>query len=506
MPDIEPDFSTFDATYQAGTPQLVWQTHIADLETPVSAFMKLASDQPYGFLLESVEDGDHRGRHSIIGTAPDLVFEVRDGQAYQISKHHQQTTEEKILASSPLEALREVLAKSTLSIPDTLPPMAAGLFGYLAYDMVREMEAIPDRNPDMLSLADCVLVRPTLIAVFDNLNNTLTLVVPIRPSGGNSTTARAAYDAATLQIEQAVVALKKPVPDLASDLTPDSAPDTTQIQSNMSRDAYCKMVTRARDYIEAGDIFQTVVSQRFSRPFAAHPFMLYRSLRRINPSPFLFFLNFPDFAMVGSSPEVLVGVKGREINIRPLAGTRRRGLTPDEDTKISAELLADEKERAEHLMLLDLGRNDAGRVSTIGSVKVDMSFGVQKTSHLIHILSNVLGTLAPQYDVIDALTAGFPAGTVTGAPKIRAMEIIDELEPVRRGPYAGCVGYFSAGGNMDSCITLRTGIIKDGTLYVQAGAGIVYDSIPESEYDETINKAAALFRAAEDALKIPETT
>ncbi len=334
-----------------------------------------------------------------------------------------------------------------------------------------------------------------MVAVFDTVTNSLIMVTPVRPS--DTLSAQDAYAQAQARIEAARAALEAPLVDQS--IAPDAA--FTPPSSNMNQAAYHDMVSRAKEYIKAGDIFQVVLSQRFETPFPLPPFELYRSLRRINPSPYLFFLNFDDFSVIGSSPEVLVGVADKTVNIRPIAGTRRRGATLAQDKEIGAELLSDEKELAEHLMLLDLGRNDVGRVSKIGTVQVNESFSLQKTSHLIHIFSDLTGTLEDGFDNIDALAAGFPAGTVSGAPKVRAMEIIDELEPQKRGIYSGCVGYFSAGGDMDTCIVLRTGIIKDDVLYVQAGGGVVYDSTEEGEYNETVNKAMALFRAAEDAFE-----
>ncbi len=495
MTPAHPERDAFNAAYESGTPQLVWSELIADLETPVAAYLKLAQGEPYSFLLESVEDGDIRGRYSLIGLAPDVLFRVSDGKP----EINRQALEEQDsfapMTGAPLDALRTVLAESRLDVPEKLAPMSAGVFGYMAYDMVRHMEELPNSNPDVMQVPDCLFMRPTLIAVFDSVTDNISLVTAVRPDG---TSVDEAYQSALERLEAAEDKLRTTLPD-ASIVSPNefNAP-----QSNMSQQAYFEMVEKGKQYIEAGDVFQVVLSQRFNIDFDLPPFDLYRSLRRVNPSPYLFFLNMRDFAVVGSSPEVLVGVKDREVNIRPIAGTRRRGETLAEDEAISAELLSDEKERAEHLMLLDLGRNDVGRVSEIGSVKVNTAFGLQKTSHLIHIVSDVTGTLRDELDEIDALVAGFPAGTVSGAPKIRAMEIIDELEPERRGIYSGCVGYFSANGDMDTCIALRTAIVKDKKLYVQAGGGVVYDSTPQNEYDETVNKAAALFRAAEIALQL----
>lgn len=490
-----PDRDAFRTAYQAGTPQLVWSELIADLETPVAAFMKLTEGEPYSFLLESVEDGDIRGRYSMIGLAPDMLFRVTEGQPELNRNALDDLDSYQPMDGAPLDALRAVLAESRLDIPETLAPMSAGVFGYMAYDMVRHMEDLPNTNPDVMGVPDCLFMRPTLMAVFDSVTDTIRFVTPVRP---NAQDADAAYDAALQRLEAAEDRLHAALP-VAPLVVPN---EMAAPQSNMPQQAYFDMVDKGKAYIEAGDIFQVVLSQRFAIDFDLPPFDLYRALRRVNPSPYLFFLNMRDFAVVGSSPEVLVGVHDRKVNIRPIAGTRKRGATLAEDAEISADLLSDEKERAEHLMLLDLGRNDVGRVSEIGSVSVNTAFGLQKTSHLIHIVSDVTGTLRQDLDEIDALVAGFPAGTVSGAPKIRAMEIIDELETDRRGIYSGCVGYFSANGDMDTCIALRTAVVKDGKLYAQAGGGVVYDSTPQYEYDETVNKAAALFRAAEVALDL----
>ncbi len=494
MDELTPSLDRFTSHYQAGRSQVVWIDLISDLETPVASYLKLAATAPNSFLLESVEDGDIKGRYSVIGLDPDLIFRVRDGKT-SICRNIESSVYD-ASDDQPLEALRKVLAESAIELDANIPSMSAGIFGYLSYDMVKQMENLPDSNPRALDVPDCLLIRPTLIAVFDTVTDTLKLVTPVRPT--SNIDAETAYGEARTRLLEACLRLDTPV---ARETAVMNAGEL-DISSNMSQEDYFAIVDRARDYISAGDIFQVVLSQRFQAPFPLPPFDLYRALRRVNPSPYLFFLNFEGFAVVGSSPEVLVGVQDRIVNIRPIAGTRRRGETPEDDQRIGAELLADEKERAEHLMLLDLGRNDVGRVSELGSVKVNQAFGLQKTSHLIHIVSDVTGTLRQDLDVINALEAGFPAGTVSGAPKIRAMEIIDELEVDKRGIYAGCVGYFSAGGDMDSCIALRTAIVKDDMLYVQAGGGVVFDSTPQYEYDETVNKAKALFRAAEEAFAI----
>ena len=395
----------------------------------------------------------------------------------------------------PLKALRTLIAESRIELPDSLPPMAAGVFGYLGYDMVRLMEELPPPNPDPIGIPDAVLVRPTIIVVFDAVKDSITVVTPVRPEKGVD--AKTALTRAVERLSGIVESLDRPLDKSLAEY--DAGPLDVPPQSNTTPDEYKAMVRKAKDYIAAGDAFQIVLAQRFEAPFTLPPFSLYRALRRTNPSPYLYFLDFGGFAVAGSSPEILVKVAGDVVTIRPIAGTRPRGATPHEDKALEEELLADPKERAEHLMLLDLGRNDVGRVAEIGSVTVTDQFFVERYSHVMHIVSNVEGKLAANRDALDALAAGFPAGTVSGAPKVRAMQIIDELEKEKRGLYAGAVGYFSAAGEMDTCIVLRTALVKDGKMYVQAGAGIVADSNPEFEQQECINKAKALFRAAEEA-------
>ena len=375
--------------------------------------------------------------------------------------------------------------------------MSAGLFGYLGYDMVRLMERLPEPNPDALGVPDAILIRPSLMVVFDAVRDEISLIAPVRPQSGVS--AKAAYEGALARLERAMWALERPLPF-------DERHDPLQLdadtpRSNTSEAEFLAMVERSKEYIRAGDVFQVVLSQRFEADFPLPAFALYRSLRRVNPAPFLCYLDFEDFQIVCSSPEILVRVRDGTVTIRPIAGTRPRGATATEDKRLADELLADPKERAEHLMLLDLGRNDVGRVSALGSVRVTDSFFLEHYSQVMHIVSNVEGRLDPSRDALDALVAGFPCGTVSGAPKVRAMEIIDELEREKRGPYAGCIGYFGAKGEMDTCIVLRTAIVKDGRMSVQAGAGIVYDLDPAAEQQECINKAKALFRAAEDAVR-----
>ena len=490
------DFSTrFAEQYEAGKSQIVWRRIVADLETPIGTYLKLAQERTHSFLLESVQDGTTRGRYSIIGLLPDLIVRVEDGKASVNRQAQLDPNAFEVMEAKPLDALRGLVAESQIEVPAGLPPQSAGLYGYLGSEMVRYMEVLPNGNPDDLNTPEAVLMRPSLLAIFDTVKDELYLTAPVYVKAGVS--ARQALEAAEARIDDAIARLGRALP--ATPALPDL--ESIEVTSNTSRDEYFEMVARAKDYIAAGDIFQVVLSQRFSADFTLPPTALYRALRRTNPSPYMYFLDFGDFAVAGSSPEILVRVQNGEVTIRPIAGTRKRGATPTRDQELAAELLSDPKELAEHLMLLDLGRNDVGRVAETGSVKVTDKFFLEYYSHVMHIVSNVVGKLDPQYDFVDALSAGFPAGTVSGAPKVRAMEIIDELEKSRRGIYGGCVGYFGADGTMDTCIVLRTGIVKDGKLYVQSGAGIVADSQRELEQLECENKARALFSAAEEALR-----
>jgi anthranilate synthase component 1 len=492
---IEPAAETFAECYARGEPQVVWTTLVGDLETPVSAFLKITGGRPMSFLFESVEGGEVRGRYSIIGLQPDLIWRSNGTEA-AINRHPDSDPEAfEPCAKPPLEALRALIAESRLTLPPELAPMSAGVFGYLGYDMVREMERLAAPNPDPIGIPDAIMMRPTLIVVFDAVRDTMTVVTPVRPAPG--ITAQAALTRATERLNAVVDRLERPL-DRNEAAIPDGPIITTPV-SNTPPAEFERMVLTAKEYIAAGDVFQVVLAQRFEAEFPLPPFTLYRALRRINPSPYLYFLDFGGFSVVGSSPEILVRTRDGRVTIRPIAGTRPRGATPHEDKALEDELLADPKERAEHLMLLDLGRNDVGRVAKIGTVTVTDQYFVERYSQVMHIVSNVEGELSAQHDALDALVGGFPAGTVSGAPKVRAMQIIDELEKEKRGLYAGCVGYFSADGEMDTCIVLRTALVKDGRMYVQAGAGIVADSNPASEQQECINKAKALFRAAEEA-------
>ncbi|HME30257.1 MAG TPA: anthranilate synthase component I [Pseudolabrys sp.] len=492
---IEPSETAFADRYRRDEAQVVWTTLVADLETPVSAFLKLSGDKAMSLLLESVEGGAVRGRYSIIGLEPDLIWRTNGSKAEVNRAARTNADAFSPCPEPPLQALRTLLAESRIALPDGLPPMSAGVFGYLGYDMVRLMEELPPPKPDPIGIPDAILVRPTIIVVFDAVKDSITVITPVRPENGID--AKPALARAVERIARVIEKLDRPLNKSLPEH--DAGPLDVSPESNTSRDEFKAMVRRAKDYIVAGDVFQVVLAQRFEAPFSLPPFSLYRALRRTNPSPYLYFLDFGGFAVAGSSPEILVKLSNGVVTVRPIAGTRHRGATPHEDKALEEELLADPKERAEHLMLLDLGRNDVGRVAAIGTVRVTDQFFIERYSHVMHIVSNVEGKLARNRDALDALAAGFPAGTVSGAPKVRAMQIIDELEKEKRGLYAGCVGYFSAGGEMDTCIVLRTALIQNGTMYVQAGAGIVADSDPDFEQQECINKAKALFRAAEEA-------
>jgi anthranilate synthase component 1 len=491
---LVPDFETFEKGWTAGRNQVVHARLAADLDTPVSLMLKLAEARADTFMLESVTGGEVRGRYSVVGMKPDLIWQCH-GQASRINRQARyDATAFDPLPGQPLDTLRALIAESAIDMPAGLPPIAAGLFGYLGYDMVRLVEHLPDVNPDPLGLPDAVLLRPSVVAVLDGVKGEVTVVAPAWVASGLS--ARAAYAQAAERVMDALRDLDR-APPAERDLG-EAAP-VGALRSNFTRDGYKAAVEKAKDYIRAGDIFQVVPSQRWAMDFPLPPFALYRSLRRTNPSPFLFFFNFGGFQVVGASPEILVRLRDGEVTIRPIAGTRKRGATPEEDKALEADLLADPKERAEHLMLLDLGRNDVGRVAQVGTVRPTEQFIVERYSHVMHIVSNVVGQIRPGEDALSALLAGLPAGTVSGAPKVRAMQIIDELEPEKRGVYGGGVGYFAANGEMDFCIALRTGVIKDATLYIQAGGGVVYDSDPDAEFEETVNKAGALRRAAQDA-------
>ena len=491
---LSPTFAEFEAAWNQGRNQIVWARLAADLDTPVSLMLKLGDARADTFMLESVTGGEVRGRYSIVGMKPDLIWQCR-GETSRINREArfdaQAFTD---LPGHPLETLRALIAECRIDMPEGLPAVSAGLFGYLGYDMIRLVEHLPDVNPDPLGVPDAVLMRPSVIAVLDGVKGDVAVVSPAWVASG--LTARAAYAQAAERVMDALRDLDR-APSAARDLG--DAAVAGAPRSNFTHDGYKAAVEKAKEYIRAGDIFQVVPSQRWAMDFKLPPFALYRSLRRTNPSPFMFFFNFGGFQVVGASPEILVRLRDGEVTVRPIAGTRKRGATTEEDKALELDLLADPKERAEHLMLLDLGRNDVGRVAKVGTVRPTETFIIERYSHVMHIVSNVVGEIADGEDALSALLAGLPAGTVSGAPKVRAMEIIDELEPEKRGIYGGGVGYFAANGEMDFCIALRTAVLKDETLYIQAGGGVVYDSDPEAEYQETVNKSNALRRAAEDA-------
>jgi anthranilate synthase component 1 len=494
--EIFPAYEEFARRRAAAKPVLVWTDLVADLDTPVSAMMKLARGQPMSFLFESVEGGERIGRYSIIGLKPDLIWRCFRHEAAINRRALDNPSAFQKDAKGALDSLRALIAECRVESAAPLPPMAAGLFGYLGYSTVGLIEKLPDANPDTLGIPDGILVRPTIVCIFDNVFGTATVVTPVWPS---DVPAHEAYDAARERLAAVIRDFGK---DVSAPRASEEQPRAlTAPQANMTREQCLAMVETAKEYIRAGEIFQVVPSMRFTVPFAQPPFALYRALRRLNPSPFMFFLDYGDFAVVGSSPEIMVRLRDGEVSIRPLAGTRRRGHTVEEDKRLEDELLADPKERAEHLMLLDLARNDVGRVTTIGSVHVAEQFVIERYSHVMHICSHVAGKIDPRYQAIDALLAGFPAGTLSGAPKVRAMEIIDELESERRNLYGGAIGYFSGDGSMDTCIVLRTAIVKDGKMVVQAGCGVVADSNPAAEYQEIHDKARALLHAAEDAVR-----
>ena len=481
-----PDFDEFCALAHTGNLVPVSREILADLETPVSAFLKI-DDGGDAFLLESVEGAEKWGRYSFLGVGPQLVFRSKGGRV-EIAPPGQRGTPAEV--ADPFAALREFLGRYTqVSVP-WLPRFSGGLVGYLGYDLVRSFERLPATAPDDLDLPDQYLMLVDTLLVFDNTAQTIRVVA--HAAVGADVDLRAAYDAACARIEALIARLDSPLA-APTRLHPGTAGPL--VRANMTQADYEAIVGRAKDYIVAGDIIQVVLAQRFSCPLRARPFDIYRCLRTVNPAPYMFYLRLGDVQLIGSSPEVMARLEGREITVRPIAGTRPRGTSERGDAELEQELVTDPKEIAEHIMLVDLGRNDVGRVATIGSVEVTERLIVERYSHVMHLVSNVRGDLQPGCDCFDAFRATFPAGTLSGAPKIRAMEIIEELEPVRRGVYGGAVGYFSFSGNMDTCITIRTILVKGDKLYIGAGAGIVADSVSEREYAECVNKARAMVQA-----------
>lgn len=482
---ISPDTKQFSKLKDK--PQLVFARMSADLETPVSVLLKL-KDEEYCSLFESVEEGKNRGRYSFIAFDPDLLWICNDGKVEIKNLLSGEVKSEK--PKDIFASFRKIIAESQIDIPAGLPPMSSGLFGYMGYDMVRYMENLPDNNPEVINIPESVFMRPQMVIIFDSVKDEMFIVTPVFSYDGGIENA---YDKAVARINAVVKKLEgnKAVSGKKGD-------GLAEVKSNTTREEYYEMVRKAKEYILAGDIFQVVLGQRFEVDFPYEATALYRELRRLNPSPYSFCMRMGGFSLVGSSPEILVRVQDKKVTIRPIAGTRKRGVDKAEDDALAKDLLSDEKELAEHLMLIDLGRNDVGRVADIGSVSLTEKMVIEYYSHVMHIVSNVEGKIRDDVDAVDALIASFPVGTVSGAPKIRAMEIIDELEKERRSFYAGGVGYFSANGEVDTCIALRTGLVKDGKLYVQAGGGIVADSDPEAEYQESCNKAKAVLKAAEE--------
>jgi len=487
-----PNFKTFKKLAKKGNVIPVYEEILADLETPVSAFLKVARGD-YAYLLESVESQENIGRYSFLAAEPSLVFETKDGRVTvrQAARRGYRVRRSRVSAD-PLGELRALMAGLRFVPIDGLPRFCGGLVGYMGYDMVRFFERIPDANPDDLKVPDGLFMFSDTLLIFDHVNRKIRVVANALLKDGGAAQTRRAYEKSRRKIHDVLRRLKRP---LAGSALAPRVSGPVRVTSNVTRLQFKQAVKKAKGYIRKGDVIQVVLSQRFSAPLKTKSFDVYRSLRAVNPSPYMFYLKMRDLVLVGSSPELLVRCEEGVVSTRPIAGTRPRGNNEAQDARLAKELLADAKERAEHLMLVDLGRNDLGRVSTYASVKVDEFMVIERYSHVMHLVSNVVGRLKKNRDAWDALAACFPAGTVSGAPKIRAMEIIDELETVRRGPYAGAIGYFGFSGNLDSCIIIRTIVIKDKTLYMQAGAGIVADSDPDREYQETVNKARALLEA-----------
>ena len=484
----------FIKKYKLGIPQLIQKELIADIETPISSLIKISKDQNYSFLLESVEGGDQRGRFSLLGCDPDIIWEVKSNQVN--IKLFNKKIDLSFLPKDPILSLKKLINFCKIERDLNAPPFPV-LVGYFGYPMIQLMEKIELNNYDEIKIPDAILIRPKLVAVFDNIKDTINVMTPIYPN--NQISAEIALNEANKYLENNIKKLKVKINIKTKQQQNDQ--EVPKFESNYTKKEYYKIIESAKSYIRSGDVFQVVPSQRFKSKYKLDAISLYRSLRRLNPSPFLVNLNFKNFGLVASSPEILVRLRNGNITIRPIAGTRKRGKNINEDIKLSNDLLNDKKELAEHLMLLDLGRNDVGRVAEIGSVKVTEKMIIEYYSHVMHIVSNVQGKINSNNDALDALISGFPAGTVSGAPKIRAMEIIEELENVSRSFYGGTMGYFDSNGQMDTCISLRTGLVKNKTLYIQAGGGIVFDSDPEKEYQETINKANALIAAAKDSYK-----
>lgn len=487
---IFPSFTGFKEKLEKGNLVPVWTEILADFDTPVSALSKIETGD-YAFLLESVEGGEKWGRYSFLGTEPSVVFRSKESNVEIIENGTAVKTE-----GNPIDSLRELLSRYTPVVNMDLPRFHGGAVGYFGYDVVRFVEKLPEIANDDLKLWDSVFMITDSVLVFDNINNKLKIISNAYVSRPNE--ARRAYRAAVEKIENLIEKLRSPLSQHESgSRTFSDKTRSPRLKSNFKRQEFLEAVRKTKEYIKAGDIIQSVISQRWETDLNVVPFDLYRALRVLNPSPYMFYLKMDEEYLIGSSPEVMVRVEGNKIENRPIAGTRPRGLNASSDKVLEKELLSDPKERAEHIMLVDLARNDLGRIAKYGTVTVDELMIVERYSHVMHIVSNVIAELKADKDAFDVIKATFPAGTLSGAPKIRAMEIIEEMEPTRRGAYGGAVGYFSFSGNMDTCITIRTFIIKGNKVYIQAGAGIVADSDPEREYHETVNKVKALIQAVE---------
>jgi len=490
---MSPTFKDFKKLTEEGNLIPVFREVLADFETPVSAYLKVA--EPPSFLLESVEGGEKWGRYSIIGTSVRWILEAR-GHTVTLKDRRKKLWSRKY--KDPFDAIKRFMDRFVTILPDGSPGFIGGLVGFVSYEAVRFFEKGPSRQKPELGYPDFLFMVPEIIIIFDNLKHTMQLLCPVVVEGS----AVDAYQQAERKISWTIEKLQSPVQPPERTAQCKNERNTTFRSSFGNRKDFESAVKKAKEYVYQGDVVQVVLSQRFDRPCTVHPFNLYRALRVINPSPYMFYLDTGNYQMVGSSPEILVRLQGRKITLRPIAGTRPRGKSEAEDLALERQLRQDPKEQAEHIMLVDLGRNDVGRVAEIGSVKVTELMVVERYSHVMHLVSNIEGVLRSELSSVELFKATFPAGTVTGAPKVRAMEIIDELEPVARGPYAGAVGYFGFTGNMDFCITIRTLLIKDGIVSVQAGAGIVADSVPAREYTETLNKAKAMMKAVEMAEEI----
>ena len=485
---IQPDFKTFRRLAREGNLVPVYETIRADLLTPVSAYLRIARNAEYACLLESIEGGEKIARYTFLGANPAEIFRFRNGACIVEAGAHK-----RVEYAPPIDFLRKLVTRYQAVRVPGLPPLVSGAIGYFAYDMVRQFEKLPEKARDDLHLDDAVMMFYLGLVVFDHLQHRLWIVRNVHTEAPGSLESK--YKAAIREIEATRKLLEQPVPEETHTKRTRSAAKKPHFVSNFSKPAFLKAVRKSKEYIRAGDIFQVVISQRFSVKIQVDPFEIYRALRVINPSPYMYFLKLGKISVAGASPEMLVKVQNREAYYHPIAGTRRRGANEHEDHQLETELLADPKERAEHVMLVDLGRNDLGRVSEYGSVRVAKLMYVERYSHVMHLVSALRSKLRPDADIFDALSSTFPAGTLSGAPKIRAMEIIDELEPTRRGIYGGAILYLDFAGNLDSCIAIRTLVVADGTAYIQAGGGIVADSVPIREYEESVNKAKALFRA-----------